>query len=137
MKTTVIFTPFLFFYYIYSVIGAIETLPSCTKCKWFVPHKLGVEDYGLCKLHKNTYSLRKNMEVSIYEYAKHCRDNQNMCGKEGYLYDEASDDDNEYQYQNQNVNMSHDDDDAKKDEDIRKTLKMIEKFNKRRYYTET
>ena len=129
MKTTVIFTPFLFCYYIYSVLGAIETLPSCTKCKWFVPHKLGVEDYGLCKMHKNTYSLRKNMEVSIYEYAKHCRDNQDMCGKEGYLYEEASENDNEYQ----NVIMN----DEVVKEDIRKTLKMIEKFNKRRYYSDT
>jgi len=142
---TRVFTPFLFYIYTYlyvyfysnhSLVDALESPPRCIKCKWFVPDKLGVEDHGLCKMHKNTYSLRKNMEVSIYEYAKHCRDNQNMCGKEGYLYEEVNENENENMNENMNNNMNYSYGTYVKDEDIRKTLKRIEKFNKRRYYSD-
>jgi len=70
-----------------------DSSPSCSSCKWFIPsNKGGINDhYGLCKLYKNNYDINGN-KLIIYEYAKHCRKNKDMCGQQGFLYDKKIDD---------------------------------------------
>jgi len=74
-------------------------IPSCTTCKWFIPNIN--EDYGKCKIFgektqvykKKVYPFKyKNQGkeefiLTIYNYAKHCRDNENQCGKHAYFYE--------------------------------------------------
>ena len=58
--------------------------PSCNSCKWFIPYK--DNDYGLCKFYKNIYPIL-GTNITIYEYATHCRNNESMCGEKGYMYE--------------------------------------------------
>ena len=74
-------------------------IPSCTTCKWFIPNIN--EDYGKCKIFgektqvhkKKVYPFKyKNQGkeefiLTIYNYAKHCRENENQCGKYAYFYE--------------------------------------------------
>ena len=61
--------------------------PLCSSCKWFLPNKNGNVDYGFCKMNKNSIPNR-NSNIVMYDYAKHCRNNDNLCGKSGYLFEE-------------------------------------------------
>jgi len=69
--------------------------PSCINCKWFIPNDTIVSDdekkrndYGFCKMYK--YTIEKPSKTrDQYEYAKHCRANESMCGNAGYLYEPA------------------------------------------------
>jgi len=68
-------------------------IPSCTTCKWFIPNIN--EDYGKCKIfgEKKLFLKNKNQEkkeeftLTVYNYAKHCRDNEGQCGKDAYFYE--------------------------------------------------
>jgi hypothetical protein len=60
--------------------------PSCTSCKWFIPNKRDNNDYGLCGLYKQKYDVLKS-DIIIYEFARHCRNNESMCGEDGYMYE--------------------------------------------------
>jgi hypothetical protein len=59
--------------------------PSCSTCKFFIPHVNGNKELGLCKMSKNTPYLDKN--VIVYDFALHCRNNENLCGNSGFLYE--------------------------------------------------
>jgi hypothetical protein len=64
----------------------------CINCKWFIPNKdPNMKDYGLCKIYKNVVP-DKNGERIIYDYAVHCRINENMCGESGYMFDPINND---------------------------------------------
>ena len=60
--------------------------PSCNSCKWFIVNKKNNDDYGLCGFYKNSYPLLDS-NITIYEFASHCRDNESMCGKQGYMHE--------------------------------------------------
>jgi len=60
--------------------------PSCNTCKFFIPHKKDNNDYGLCGVYKKNYNLLGN-EVTIHEYAVHCRKNEALCGENGVMYE--------------------------------------------------
>ena len=64
-----------------SVIISYE--PSCFSCKYFIPHIKNNPDLGLCKIFKNIES-----KIVIHEFAAHCRKNENVCGKSGFLYEQ-------------------------------------------------
>ena len=70
-----------------NLIYAFE--PSCTTCKFFVPHQTNPNpDLGLCKMFKDKiYSNKNDDEVLINNLAVHCRNNENLCGKSGFLYE--------------------------------------------------
>lgn len=62
----------------------------CFSCKWFISNKYGNHNYGQCKMSK--HNLKENVETNkntkiIYDFAEHCRKNENICGKNGYLYE--------------------------------------------------
>lgn len=71
-----IFISFLILSYSY----AFE--PLCQSCKFFVPHKLN-QDLGLCELFKN----KLNNGELVKNFASHCRNDENLCGKSGFLYE--------------------------------------------------
>ena len=56
----------------------------CSSCKWFIPHNR--EDLGLCGLYKTTYQIL-GVKMTIHEFAEHCRNNESLCGNEGYMYE--------------------------------------------------
>lgn len=80
------------FYYLFLLTSIHFILsynvPSCTKCKWFKFPSNGLNpELGLCKMFKETY-YDKEKETEIYNFAIHCRNNENLCGKSGLLYEE-------------------------------------------------
>jgi hypothetical protein len=56
--------------------------PSCKSCKFYFPHKLN-EDLGLCELFKH----KLNNGELVKNFASHCRNDENLCGKSGFLYE--------------------------------------------------
>ena len=67
---------------LYSNSDAI--IPPCTSCKWFLPNNRKYT--GLCGFYKTTYYLL-GVKMTIHEFAEHCRNNESLCGKEGYMYE--------------------------------------------------
>ena len=59
--------------------------PLCSSCKNFIPHIKNNPDLGLCKMFKNTPYTDNN--IVIHEFASHCRNNENLCGKSGFFYE--------------------------------------------------
>lgn len=84
---TIMFTFFIFYLnwaFIYSL--TCYDKPLCRSCKWFISSHIS-DDYALCKLYKNNLNINGNRMI-IYDYAKHCRKNEDMCGEDGFMYDE-------------------------------------------------
>jgi len=73
---------------ILSFIGVIYGFePSCSTCKFFIPHQNN-PNLGLCNVFKERFindSLLKN-------FATHCRNDEKLCGKSGFLYEEQKKD---------------------------------------------
>jgi hypothetical protein len=79
-------------------IIAYDIVPTCVSCKWFIPNIKGNNELGLCKMFKETY-YHKSKEMIQYSYAAHCRRDENLCGKLGYLYDSINSDSVEISYE--------------------------------------
>jgi len=62
--------------------------PHCTSCKWFVkPNcELNSSELGVCKMFKEI-SYNNGKEKITNNFAIHCRNNENLCGKSGFLYE--------------------------------------------------
>jgi hypothetical protein len=68
-------------------VNAFENYtPPCVKCKWFISHPNGAEEYGFCKQF-NTFFYSKEETMVMNEYALHCRKNEHQCGPIGYLFE--------------------------------------------------
>ena len=63
---------------------------SCETCKWFIPNNIR-EDYGLCCLFKEKIYIADQSRL-ISNFAKHCRNNELLCGKEGMMHEEIASD---------------------------------------------
>jgi len=70
-----------------TIVFSLE--PSCNSCKFYIPHKSN-PDFSLCKMFKNNVYLN-NKHALISNLASHCRSNENLCGKEGFLYEKQVD----------------------------------------------
>jgi len=69
---------------ILSFIGLIYGFePSCSTCKFFIPHQTNA-DLGLCNVFKET-SINNNL---LKNFAIHCRNDEKLCGKSGFLYEQ-------------------------------------------------
>ena len=75
--------PFILFFIF--ITNVITDLPNCNNCKWFIPNKK-IFDNGLCKMVQHKI-VKNKKNIILYEYAQHCRDNEELCGKEGFLYE--------------------------------------------------
>jgi len=62
--------------------------PSCYSCRFYVPHKSN-PDLGLCKVFKDYVNLN-NKVILVNNFAVHCRSNENLCGKDGFLYEPSN-----------------------------------------------
>jgi hypothetical protein len=81
----------LFFITIITIFCSVYAYnPACSSCKNFIPYNVGDQHLGLCKMFKNI-SYNKGVEKVIYNYAIHCRNDENLCGNSGYLYEAAGD----------------------------------------------
>ena len=130
-----------------NIIFAYER--SCVSCKWFIhiPNNKENNDLGLCKMFKNTYNA-KGKEVTVHNFATHCRNDERMCGKSGFLYeakDEATVDVseteimNDYNELNELNNrccgeVNEKDDIEELERDFFEIFQRIKKFNKKRIY---
>jgi len=71
---------FLILFYYLGYIYAFK--PLCSSCKFYTPHKSN-EQLGLCELFKEN-GLNN---ILLKNFASHCRNNENLCGKSGFLYE--------------------------------------------------
>jgi hypothetical protein len=110
----------------FSMLFALEK--SCSNCKFYIP-TVRNNDLGLCKVFKETPYVDKN--VAIHNFAIHCRNNENLCGKDGIFFEPAINYINEFRVDN-------DIDDDFEIEDIKKefyeVLRKMKKHNKKRIY---
>ena len=86
-----------------SCISAYDIVPSCVSCKWFIPSIKENNDLGLCKIFKETY-IYKDKEFVQHNFAEHCRRDENLCGKSGYLYDSLNKNTDEIIYDEELLN---------------------------------
>jgi len=71
----------------------LNNIKICTNCKWFLPNdNTRRDDYGFCKMHQYNTQDRNGKPMILYEYAKHCRENESLCGTEGFLFENYYDD---------------------------------------------
>ena len=70
------------FFFFLQTVSAFE--PPCTSCKYYIPNK-GNPDGGLCKMFINMAESNENR--FFHNYAVHCRNNEDLCGQSGFLYD--------------------------------------------------
>jgi len=75
----------LVLHYVY-VRSIASSTPSCLSCKHFgfQPNNPNLS-MGICNMFKD-----KPHNTFIPNYAVHCRNNEHLCGKSGYLYDPIS-----------------------------------------------
>uniref|UniRef100_A0A6C0E1X8 Uncharacterized protein n=1 Tax=viral metagenome TaxID=1070528 RepID=A0A6C0E1X8_9ZZZZ len=71
--------------------------PLCDSCKHFIPNKNLNPDLGLCKMFQET--SYNNGYIRLYNFATHCRNDENLCGKSGFLYEGPPSDNPEIIYQ--------------------------------------
>jgi len=73
---------------LFTLKSSNKLIPSCNNCKWNIPNINN--NYSKCKMfvEKNP-SNEKIDPFPFYNYAKHCRENENLCGVEGYLFEEC------------------------------------------------
>lgn len=74
------------YYLFFSLICFVYAYePSCTNCRYFIPNKLK-PDLGLCNMFQDTI-YHNNGEKLVKNLAIHCRGNENLCGKSGFLFE--------------------------------------------------
>ena len=64
----------------------------CQNCKYFIHYKNNknnkIIDFGLCKMFGSKVGDKKDEKI-IYNFAQHCRDDENLCGKNSTFYEEC------------------------------------------------
>lgn len=69
-----------------SFIGCLYGFePSCLTCKFFIPNSIRNE-LGLCSMFQDRIFIN-NQEKIVKNLAIHCRNNENLCGRNGFLYE--------------------------------------------------
>jgi hypothetical protein len=66
--------------------------PPCSSCKFYIPNKKEHLELGLCKMFTTNVSPKSNTIETLPNFAIHCRNNENLCGKSGFLYEKAESD---------------------------------------------
>jgi hypothetical protein len=73
---------YLLFISLISFIYAFE--PSCSTCKFFIPNLK--PELGLCSMFQDKIYVNDE-ERLVKNLALHCRSNDKLCGKSGFLYE--------------------------------------------------
>jgi len=80
--------PVLYILYMNFICEINAQNKQCVNCKYFIPHKnTKITSLGLCKMFGNNVN-NKSHEKIIYNFAEHCREDENLCGKNATFYDE-------------------------------------------------
>jgi hypothetical protein len=75
-------------YLLFLLIVLVKSLkPSCQTCKFFIPNKINNDNLGQCArfqdiIYDDKQQVRLQKNLAIY-----CRNDENLCGKSGYLYE--------------------------------------------------
>ena len=93
---------------LYTIVSSVK----CIFCKNYIHPLQGINkinDFGKCKLFtgvlykkykkdkkENKEDYIKEEKFIIHEYAKHCRENKDLCGKNGCLYERNKYERNKY-----------------------------------------
>lgn len=75
--------------------------PYCTNCKYFIPNKIKPE-LGLCNMFQDTIYHNDKKKI-VKNLAIHCRGNENLCGKSGFLYEPIDNNKSDTEKNNKNV----------------------------------
>lgn len=115
--------------------------PMCSSCKFFIPHNKGNYDLGFCKAFKNI-SYKKGKEVIIYDFAMHCRNNEDMCGKAGLLYEPVPETDDILDTYNELMNrccgeVNETDEIEQLEREFFEVFQKIKSHNKKKIYKTT
>lgn len=83
---------FLCFIYISFNCQIYAQNKQCKYCKYFIPYKNNkISTLGLCRMFgTNVYNIvdKNGSQKMIYNFAQHCRDDENLCGKNATFYEE-------------------------------------------------
>lgn len=77
---------FVLLFTIFNIINSYE--PSCSSCKFFISNPNN-NDLGLCSMFNDKLYLNNGVFL-MKNLASHCRNNENLCGKSGFLYEPVS-----------------------------------------------
>jgi hypothetical protein len=66
--------------------------PPCSSCKFYIPNKKDRLELGLCKMFTTNTSPKRDIIEALPNFAIHCRNNENLCGKSGFLYEKVESD---------------------------------------------
>ena len=61
----------------------IKSVPKCKDCKWYRNNKIGQPE---CK----KFEMKVNNDKKYYEFTFICRNNDDLCGENGYYFSEKS-----------------------------------------------
>ena len=75
---------YLLLFSLFNIVLAFD--PPCSSCKFFISNKKGNLDLGLCKMF-TTKVYAKEDTPSLPNFAVHCRNDENLCGKFGFLHE--------------------------------------------------
>ena len=80
----------MFNYFLFiALIGFLYAYePSCSTCKFFIP-KLQKPELGLCKMFQDKIYVNNKSRL-VNNLALHCRSNEDLCGKNGFLYEQIN-----------------------------------------------
>lgn len=76
---------------VFLIVNAVNIIAlerNCASCGWFIKNNNGRIEDGMCKLFSTT-TIHGTKQNIIHEYAKHCRVNEDFCGKKGLLYEDS------------------------------------------------
>lgn len=112
--------------------------PSCYSCKFYIPHKSN-PDLGLCKIFRDYVNLNKK-DILVNNLAVHCRNNENLCGKSGFLYEDNNSIDKEIPDQYEELKnrccgeVNETDEIEELEREFFEVFQKIKKHNKKRLY---
>ena len=109
---------------IFSLVKDILSFDKpCYKCNHFIPN-LKNPELSLCGMFKESFYFDKNKDTMIENFAIHCRRDENLCGKSGYLFDPINTN------TNSEANEPICDDENKGIEYIEENLAQLENYEK-------
>jgi hypothetical protein len=115
--------------------------PSCYSCKFYIPHNSN-PDLGLCKIFRDYVNLN-NKDVLVNNLAVHCRNNENLCGKSGFLYEPNNNIDQTISDQYEELKnrccgeVNEDDEIEQLEREFFEVFQKIKNHNKKRIYKTT
>jgi hypothetical protein len=130
---------YLIFFCLLQFVYSFE--PSCTTCKFFIPNSLN-PNLGLCRLFQENIYDDNNKEYIVNNVALQCRTNENLCGKNGRLYQPVNTKFKNYEYVRKITNDKYEaEKDFEKIEEIELELldifQKMRKHNTKRIYKKT